>query len=179
MNTQHRIKTILPLAAVAMFASASVSNAASVVYVLSADGGVIAGNLTFDSAIAPTSTDGGTGNHTFTHATTAIPAFSFTRSGTTGVFDNVNDTVTGLSLITDVSLTPLFLFIDIDDSVSGSWFGTLIFDGGTHTFDTFGAAGQGTDQVTNAALTAQAIPEPGSLALLGLSGLALFLRRRR
>ena len=100
---------------VACLVFAGTATAAPVVWNLTADGGDLGGTLTFDNAIAPTSTDGGTGNHTYTHATAALPAFSFTRNGTTGIFDNLNDTVFELYLITDASFSPLFLLIDIDD----------------------------------------------------------------
>ena len=116
MTKKPRLTTILPLAAVAMFASASVSNAAPVVYYLTTvDSGGLGGTLTFDSAIDPTSTDEETGNLTYTHPTGALPAFSFVRDGSEAEFDQT-DGVYELYLITDASFTPLFLKIDIDDT---------------------------------------------------------------
>jgi hypothetical protein len=102
---------------------------AGVEYTLSCNGALAAGTLTFDSSVAPTSTDG-SGNHTYTHPTAALPAFSLTRDGTTGVFDRDDDAIYEFYLITDAAFTPLFLFVDIDDlGGSNDFFYTeVIFD---------------------------------------------------
>ena len=107
-----------------------------------------------------------------------ISAFSFTRADTTDTYDSVNDLVTEV-VLTQSSGTPLTLLIDVDD-VDGSG-GTFLHTENVLDFGTglgqINDAGDGSVSVTGAALTA--VPEPGSLALLGLSGLALILRRRR
>ena len=125
-----RIMIRMYLSLVACLVFAGTATAAPVEYIFSCDGALAAGTLTFDSSVAPTSTDGGSGNHTYTHPTAALPAFSFTRDGTTGVFDRDNDLVYEFYLITDAAFTPLFLLVDIDDlGGSGDFFFTeAIFD---------------------------------------------------
>lgn len=165
MTKKHLLKFTLPLAAVAMFASASVSNAATVVYNLTSDGAAVVGTLSWDSTVGVSFADGG------------ISAFSFTRADTTDTYDSVNDIVSEVVLTHSLG-TPLTLLIDLDDADES---GTFLFTESVLDFDTglgqLNSVGSGSVSVTGAALTA--VPEPGSLALLGLSGLALLLRRRR
>ena len=109
-------KMITLLAVLGMILSLAPSaQAAPVVYTLSADGGVLSGTLTFDSSVPPTSTDGGSGNHTYTYPNGALVAFALSHSGSSSTFDNVNDLVYVMHLVTDASFTPLFWMIDMDD----------------------------------------------------------------
>ncbi|MDE0827309.1 MAG: PEP-CTERM sorting domain-containing protein, partial [Akkermansiaceae bacterium] len=170
----HRL--ILPLAAVAMFASASVSNAAVVVYDLTVDTPAgFSATITIDTSIASDLQAGryhyGTWDGHVSNG--AISAFTLTLPG--GAELDQTDEVEAFILFMDVSGAvdiPLGMgdiaVEDATNSISG-W--DLDF--------TDGNGGEiGGVSVTGAALTAQAIPEPGSLALLGLSGLALLRRRR-
>ena len=153
-----------------MFAGAA--TAAPVVYELTVDGGVLGGTLTFDTDFGPTSTDGTV--DTYTYSTPAIVGFSFFRDGTTGIFDDLNDDVYEFYLtMSTADDTPLTLFIDIDDT-GGS--GDFLYTEQILDFGTGLGRIVGPGDLTGAALT---IPEPATMSLLALGGLAMLRRRRR
>jgi hypothetical protein len=163
MTKTHRLKFILPLAAVAMFASASVSNADSVVYDLTMDTPVgFGGTVTLDLSFAPTSTDGTI--DTYEWGNSAIVAFSIFQPSTAEVLYEPSDGPFLFTLtMSTADDTPLTLSMDVDDSVSGFLFGAVEFIGqtitaapGTGNIDTMDPNGT----VTGAALTAGATSSP-------------------
>ncbi len=181
---KHSVGTILPLAAVAMFASASVSNAASVVYKLTATAPAgFGGSITFDTDFAPFSSSGGVDTYNSVGAAFAIQAFSINAGGVTFTESNTARTKFELKMST-ANDTPLSLGIDMD--FGSSFFFTCATDNaGTYVPINFGT-GSGAFNldgisplpvITGAALTP--VPESSAMALLGLGGLALFIRRRR
>jgi hypothetical protein len=155
---------VLLAVAALVLALAPTAQASIVTYDLTSDAGAVQGTLSWDSTVGVSFADGG------------ISAFSFTRAGSTDTYDSVNDGVTGVSL-THSSGTPLTLFIDIDDvDESGS---TFLYTEADLDFGTGLGQLAGAVSVTGAALTPQGIPEPSSLSLLALGGLALLRRKRR
>ena len=182
---KHSVGTILPLAAVAMFASASVSNAASVVYKLTATAPAgFGGSITFDTDFAPFSSSGGVDTYNSVGAAFAIQAFSINAGGVTFTESNTSRTKFELKMST-ANDTPLSLGIDMDLSNNSSFFYTCATDNaGQYVPINFGTGSGAFNQggiplpvITGAALTP--VPESSAMALLGLGGLALFIRRRR
>ena len=177
MTKIHRLKTILPVAAFAMFAS--VSNAATT---YNFDGsntpqagespGTLAGTFTLDAPVG-----GGTVNLTQTdiwswelnHLTNSQ---TFTN-GTMTSFNNFDVTLDASGDVTDVSFDgdTSFGFLGIQ------WDST--YTNGSRDAGNDNEFVYNGDRVYLDNVTVSAVPEPGSLALLGLSGLALLRRRRR
>lgn len=158
-------KTTICVSLVACLMFAGVATAAPVGYVLTADTPEgFGGNLIWDSTVGTSFADGG------------ISAFSFVCPGSTDTYTQ-DDSVYELVIGVDGSGIPISLMIDIDDTdESGASFlylGTpLDFTTGLGHIDA-----PSDNDVTGAALTV--IPEPATMSLLALGGLALIRRRKR
>ena len=125
--------------------------------------GVFGGTLTWDSSVGTSFGDG------------AISAFSLETPGAPGVIYSDTDAVSDLFFTVDGALNPLSLMIDIDD-VDGS--GTFFYLSEPIDFTTgLGTQDNPAVAITNAALTV--VPEPATMGLLALGGLALIRRRKR
>jgi hypothetical protein len=156
-------KTTMCVSLVACLVFAGTATAAPVEYTLTADTPVgFGGTLTWDSTVGTSFADGG------------ISAFAFVNPlGTTGIFDEtdtVSELVIGLS-----GSVPVSLMIDIDDTDGSNDF---LFTNVALDFNTgLGHLSNPDFDVTGAALTA--VPEPATMSLLALGGLAMLRRRRR
>ena len=160
MTIKPCLKTILPLAAVAMFASASISNAAPVEYNLTSESDVITGTITLDldGATADSNAEGvdtyiwrkGDGEVPDS-MNPAITDFSiFVSGGTIGPFDTSAFKIVLVLELDDSDHSPVSLFIDSDATEPGPYlfFATPIdFATGEGFLDT-----QGGLTITNAAL---------------------------
>ena len=179
MTMKHRLKTILPLAAVAMFAS--VSNAAITSYIFTGSNtpqsGESAGTIVGTFALeAPAG--GGTVNlttaDTWSWELNHLTNNQTFTNGTMTSFNNFDVTLDASGDVTDVSF----------DGDSGPNFLGIQWDS-TYT-NAAGSRNSGADNRFNYSggvvfldnVTVSQVPEPSSLALLGLSGLALLRRRR-
>ena len=158
-------KTTICVSLVACLMFAGVATAAPVVYVLTADTPAgFGGNLTWDSTVGTTYADGG------------ITACSFVCPGSTDTYTE-DDVIYELVIGVDGSGIPISLMIDIDDADESA--ASFLYLGEALDFTT----GEGhidapaQNDVTGAALTA--IPEPATMSLLVLGGLALIRRRKR
>ena len=189
MTKKHRL--ILPLAAVAMFASASVSNAAVTSYSFTATNDATAGIFTssfdFDSSAA-TPLDigggefqyGGTASSPGQPSPTVLPTIELNNPDYPTAVWNLDDDYWFINIVTDAAGNPLRLNWDGDNVEEGGFMGgTMDFVGGT------GAVEQDAGPIVHVGSFHEdpysgvvLVPEPGSLALLGLSGLALLRRRR-
>ena len=177
MTKKHLLKFTLPLAAVAMFASASVSNAAL----------VKTGDFIYDTTQDLTFYDVDPGNMNWADAN------SWATALTVGGFSDwrlPSDVVSFTGELGSVTLINAF-----DGNVpfthtqftsnDGFLFWSSESNGGGKHFqigndDGFVNADNDDSVLLGVmAVRSGAVPEPGSLALLGLSGLALILRRRR
>ena len=107
-------KTTMYVSLVACLIFAGVATAAPVVYNLTVTTPAgFGGTLTFDTEVAPSSTDGST--DTYTYPNGAIVAFSFFRAGSTESFDQTDDVWELFLTMATSDDTPKSLMIDVDD----------------------------------------------------------------
>jgi hypothetical protein len=147
-------KTTIFVALMACLMVAGTANADLIDYVFTVDGDVIGGTLTYDTVAEE------------------VTAYSFYRDGSPGVFDTSDGGAVVLGL--DGGGEPLTLFMDIDDSVTGDF---IFADPGFNFSTGAGFYEPEAVTVTGAALTP--VPEPATMSLLAIGGLALLRRRKR
>jgi hypothetical protein len=155
------ITMYVSLVACLMFAG--VATAAPVVYNLTVTTPAgFGGTLTFDTDVAPSSTDGTT--DTYTYPNGAIVAFSFFRDGSSELFDQTDDVFELVLTMATSDDTPKSLMIDVDDSGGDYIFAYPGLDFGTGA----GFYEPGAVNVTGAALTPVTAPAstPGTLIVI-------------
>jgi hypothetical protein len=140
--------TTMYVSLVACLMFAGVATADPVKYRLSVDGDVIGGTITFDTDVAPSSSNGTTDTYTYGVGDGAITAFSFYRSGSTASFDQTDDVWDFILTMATADDTPESLMMDVDDSDGDYIFADPGFDFGTG----LGQYEPGDVTVTNAAL---------------------------
>ena len=151
-------------------------------YLLTSDLDAITGVITLDlDGAVPDESDAGEDVYIWSHGdgpdsfNPAIVDFSINVDGTAETFDmSIMKFVMELGLATSDN-TPLFLFMDSDYAPEGPYLYTtsrLDFGTGLGSIDNPIAA-----DITGAALTP--VPEPATMSLLALGGLALIRRRKR
>ena len=160
-------KTTMLVAVVACLMVAGTAMAAPVVYNLTATSpSDFGGTITIDVG-NPASSSGGEDLYQYGNGVTD---FSIYQSNGGVTFTPADDIWDFDVLLATADNSSIEFFCDVDGAVTGSLYGGLDFSVASQTFDT-----QGT--VEGAALTP--VPEPATMSLLAIGGIALIRRRKR
>ena len=156
-------KTIMCVSLMVCLVFAGTANAAPIDYVFTVDGDVVGGTFTFDSTVGSSNGDG------------AISAYSFYRAGSNPgtLYDQSDGGAVWIDSV-DGAGVPLTLGMDIDDFDGDAY---LYADPGFNFSTGAGFYEPGAVNVTGAKV--EVVPEPATMSLLALGGLAMLRRRRR
>ena len=170
-------KTALYVSLMVCVAFAGTAMAAPVVYNITSDGAVFGGTITFDTDIAPDWIDGTLDVYDYGTGTGAINSFSLWTTAAPGLFYTSADSVSAFQLKMESDDTPVILQ-DIDIDITGSSMFGFDVEFGVGTGNGAGVLeAPASVTITGAEMTA--IPEPATMSLLVLGGLALIRRRKR
>ena len=156
---------------------AGVATAVPVVYNLTCDGAVFGGTVTFDTDFPPDWIDGALDVYDYGTGAGAIKSFSLWTTAAPGLFYTSADSVSAFQLKMESDDTPVILQ-DIDIDITGSSMYGFDVEFGVGTGNGAGVLeAPASVTITGAEMTA--IPEPATISLLALGGLALIRRRKR